>query len=122
MSYSKLMLGKGPKKKTADGVTLATPVARPPRLMREKIEAVVGTVMRRDHPFRRIKLSPLEQVRAAELLNAMMDAHPSVHDQMIHPANGQFDGNPAEAARSFVRSFAARHRIPGVDYDRSYYK
>lgn len=72
--------------------------------------------------FKRLKLNALDKVFFAQVLNLMLEAHPSVHAQMIHPTHGQFDSNAMEAARSFVRSFAARHRIAGVPYDKAYYK
>lgn len=118
-----LKLGKGPAKFSRAGIKIATPAVKPPRLLQEKIEAAV----RKTFPgaFKRIKwkeLSPHQQEVAIWLLNEMLEAHGSVHAQMIHPTHGQFDGTAAEAARSFVRSFAARHRIPGVDYDKAFYK
>jgi hypothetical protein len=72
--------------------------------------------------FKRIKFEPDEMMFVAGILNLMLKAHPSVHAQMLHPTHGQFDANAAEAARSFVRSFAARHKIKGVDYDKAFYK
>jgi hypothetical protein len=117
---TKPRLGKGPPKKTKYGITIATPAVKPPRLLQERIEAAVHTT----YPgrFRRLKLAPVDKVFFAQVLNLMLDAHSSVHNQMIHPANGQFDGTASEAARSFVRSFAARHRIPGVDFDTAFYR
>lgn len=101
---------------------VATPAVRPPGRLSEKIYDAVRTVMCRDHRFRRLKLSPDEREFAAYLLNAMIEAHPSVHAQMIHPTHGQFDSNAGEAARSFIRSFAARHKISGVAYDKAFYR
>lgn len=72
--------------------------------------------------FRRIKFTADEMMFVAGLLNLMLEAHPSVHAQMLHPTHGQYDATAAEAARSFVRSFAARHKIKGVPYDKAFYK
>lgn len=109
--------------KSMFGVKIATPDVQIDGRLKERIEAAVRSACRDDHPFRRIrKLSSSEMCFAAWLLNEMLEAHNSVIAQMLHPCHGQFDANPHEAARSFVRSFAARHKIKGVRYDKAFYR
>lgn len=113
-------LGESLPCKSRHGVTIATPAVEIDGRMKERIEAAVRAT--RGDRFKRLKLNALDKVFLAQVLNLMLEAHPSVHAQMLHPCNGQFDAGPMEAARSFVRSFAARHRIPGVPFDKAYYK
>lgn len=115
-----MKLGEGPPRKSRHGVMIAEPAVKPPRLVQEKIEAAVLSAS--PGRFKRLKFHHDEMAFVAGILNLMLRAHPSVHAQMIHPTHGQFDGTAAEAARSFVRSFAARHRIAGVQFDKAYYK
>lgn len=68
-----------------------------------------------------MRLTAEERVVAAKILNAMLKAGADVQAQMLHPRNGQFDSNPGESARSFVRAFAAKHKISGVPYDPKMY-
>lgn len=65
------------------------------------------------------KLNKTEQIIAAMVMNAMIkstgrEAKDNVTGAMLHPCNGQFDANPGEAARSFIRAFANKHKITGV--------
>lgn len=107
-------LGKGPP------TWIAKPAVRLPRMLEERVATAVWRACAGN--FKRLKLDAEQAHFAAFLLNEMLRAHPSVHLQMLHPWNGQHGANPAEAARSFVQSFAARHRIPGVEFDKAYYK
>lgn len=104
----------------SESIKIATPAVKIDGRLKERIEAAVRAT--RTQRFKRIKLAPIDKVFFAQVLNMMLEAHPSVHAQMLHPQHGQFDATAVEAARSFVRSFAARHRIPGVLYDKRYYR
>lgn len=69
-----------------------------------------------------LKLTKAEQELTAKLLNFMLEMDHDVIRHVLHPTHGQFDATAAEASRSFVLSFAAKHKIDGVDYDPAFYR